>query len=123
MRKRVFMEEHYTVCQHSTPFVLNCLNQCLVGFEIHLWRYCGPFLHELDLQHSVPAPENSWHQCSGRNVCLNFFSFFGECVCIQCFDCYLVSTFTNETQVKTEAILCVLCAPVGIFGTSLAQNL
>jgi hypothetical protein len=24
MRKHIVMEEHYTKCQHSTPFVLNC---------------------------------------------------------------------------------------------------
>jgi hypothetical protein len=33
------------------------------------------------------------------NVCLNFFGLFGECVCIHCFDCSLVSTFKKETQV------------------------
>jgi hypothetical protein len=26
---------------------------------------------------------------------------FGECVCIHCFDCSLVSAFTNETQVSS----------------------
>jgi hypothetical protein len=68
-------------------------------------------------------------------------------VLIHCFDCPLVSTFTNETQVlssvthmiwmrnsspsygitlkkvKAETILCILCAPVSIFETHLAQNL
>jgi hypothetical protein len=24
---------------------------------------------------------------------------FGECMCIHCFDCSLISTFTNEIQV------------------------
>jgi hypothetical protein len=33
------------------------------------------------------------------SVCLNLSSLFGECVYIQCFDCYLVSEFTNETHV------------------------
>jgi hypothetical protein len=28
-----------------------------------------------------------------------------------------------QEKVKAEAILCVLCAPVSIFGTHLAQNL
>jgi hypothetical protein len=32
------------------------------------------------------------------DVCLNFFGLFGECVCIHCFHCSLVSIFTNETQ-------------------------
>jgi hypothetical protein len=68
-------------------------------------------------------------------------------VCIQCFYCSLVSTFTNDNQVsslvirnmwlrnsspslwhrskqvKAEAIFCSLCAPVSIFGTLVAQNL
>jgi hypothetical protein len=35
------------------------------------------------------------------DVCLNLFDLFGECVCIQCFDCYLVSAFTNKTQVSS----------------------
>jgi hypothetical protein len=36
-----------------------------------------------------------------HNVYLNFFGMFDECVCIHCFDCSLVSTFTNETQVSS----------------------
>jgi hypothetical protein len=31
-------------------------------------------------------------------VYLNFFGLFGECVCIHCFHCSLVSRVTNETQ-------------------------
>jgi hypothetical protein len=72
---------------------------------------------------------------------------FGECVCIHCFDCFLVSAFTNEThvsspvtctmwlrnsvpslwyhciKVKTQTILCILCTSTSIFGTHLEQNL
>jgi hypothetical protein len=29
---------------------------------------------------------------------------FGECVCVHCFDCSLVTTFTNETQVSSPVI-------------------
>jgi hypothetical protein len=36
------------------------------------------------------------------NICLNFFGSFDECVCIHCFDCCLVSTFTNEIQVLSS---------------------
>jgi hypothetical protein len=32
------------------------------------------------------------------DVCLKFFGFFGECVHTHCFDCSLVSAFTNETH-------------------------
>jgi hypothetical protein len=68
-------------------------------------------------------------------------------VCINCFDCSLVSTSTNETRVsppithtmwlinsspflwyhskniEAEAILCVLCIHMSIFRTHLSQNL
>jgi hypothetical protein len=36
-------------------------------------------------------------------VCLNFSDLFDECVYIHCFDCSLVSTFTNEIQVSSLA--------------------
>jgi hypothetical protein len=29
------------------------------------------------------------------------FGFFGACVCIHCYDCFLVWAFTNETQVSS----------------------
>jgi hypothetical protein len=35
------------------------------------------------------------------DVCLNFFSLFGECVYIHCFDFSFISTFPNETQVSS----------------------
>jgi hypothetical protein len=79
------------------------------------------------------------------DICLNFLGLFGECVCIHCFGYTFVSTFHklnadfitcysyDETEkfiaiyrskkVKAEVILCVLCTPVSIFGTHLAQNL
>jgi hypothetical protein len=34
-------------------------------------------------------------------MCLNFIDFYGECVCSHCFDCSLVSTFRNETQISS----------------------
>jgi hypothetical protein len=72
------------------------------------------------------------------------FGLFGECVCIHCFGCSFVSTFINEPRfhhllqviekfvamfvvllqnISAEAILCILCAPVNIFGTQLTQNM
>jgi hypothetical protein len=36
------------------------------------------------------------------NVCLKFFRLFGECVCIHCGDCSVVSAFRNETQVSSS---------------------
>jgi hypothetical protein len=38
-------------------------------------------------------------------VTLNFPDLFGECVYIHCFDCSLVSAFTNETQVSSPVTL------------------
>jgi hypothetical protein len=35
------------------------------------------------------------------DVYLNFFGLSGECVRIHCFNCSLVSTFTNKTQVSS----------------------
>jgi hypothetical protein len=32
---------------------------------------------------------------------VQFFEFFGECVCIHCFGCSLVSAFTNEIRVSS----------------------
>jgi hypothetical protein len=81
------------------------------------------------------------------NVCSNFFGVFGECMCIHCSDCSLVSTYTNKTQValpvthmvrwrnsllswwyhskrvKAEAIVWISFAPMCIFRTHLVQNL
>jgi hypothetical protein len=34
-------------------------------------------------------------------TCVYFFGLFGECVCICCFACSSVLTFTNETQVSS----------------------
>jgi hypothetical protein len=67
MRTRIVVEKHYeyTGCQHSTPFVLNSPTQCYC-FAIHIWRYCGPLLHEFHHQHYFSVPESSYYQLSGR---------------------------------------------------------
>jgi hypothetical protein len=97
MRMRIVMEEHYTGFQHSTTFVLNGPTQ-FFPHAIHFLCYCGPLLHEFHHLHSFPVPENSGHLHS--DVCLNVFCLFGECVCIHCFDCSLVSIVIKETQVS-----------------------
>jgi hypothetical protein len=38
---------------------------------------------------------------AGRQHLLNLFAYFGECVCIHCFACPLVSAFKDETQVSS----------------------
>jgi hypothetical protein len=118
-------------------------------FSAPFWHYCGPLLREFLLQRSFPILSQKTVAISflADNICLNFFDLFGKCVCIRCFHCSLVSTFTNETEVsspvtlmmwlrnslpslwyhskkvKAEAIPCILCSLVSIFRTHLAQNL
>jgi hypothetical protein len=101
MPMHIVMEEHYTVCQHSTPFVLNGSMQFFsvsqYTFDIILVPCCiiSTMSTLFLLQKSVAI------SFLADNVCLNFFGLFVECVCTHCFDCYLVSTFTNETQVSS----------------------
>jgi hypothetical protein len=104
-RTRIVMEEHYTGCQHSTPFVLNIsahffnVSQCT--FDVIVAPCCmsstvsTPFLPQNTAAISFLA----------ENVCLNFFGLFGECVFIHCFDCPLISTFTNKTQVSSPVMM------------------
>jgi hypothetical protein len=42
---------------------------------------------------------------AGRQHLFKFFGLFGECVCIHCFDCTWVSTFTNKTQFPAPVTL------------------
>jgi hypothetical protein len=143
----IVMEEHNTGCQHSTTFLLNGPTQFFsvsqYTSDVIVVRYCMNFHH----QKSFSVSEDRCHQSSSRKRLISFFDLFGKYLCIHCFDWSLVSKFTNENQVlspvtrtkwlrnswpslwyrykkfKAEAILCVLCAPVSIFGTHLAQNL
>jgi hypothetical protein len=99
------VDEHYTGSQHSIALVVNDIMQKAAAIS---------FLED--------------------NVRLNVSGLFGKYVCIHCFDYSLVLTFANKTlvssslwyrskNVKAEAILCVLRAPVSILGNQLAQNL
>jgi hypothetical protein len=83
-----------------TPFVQNCPTQFFYCFasntpDITFVPCCmystisTPFLPQKTVAISFLV-----------DVCLNFFDLSGECVCNHCFDCSLVSTFTNETQVS-----------------------
>jgi hypothetical protein len=54
----------------------------------------------------LPFPKKTAANSFLADVCLNCFGLFGECVCIHCFDCSLVSTFTNETQVSSSIVRC-----------------
>jgi hypothetical protein len=57
-------------------------------------------LDEFTISTPVLSQKTAANTFLADNVRLNFFGLFGECVCIQCFDCSLVSTFKNEIQVS-----------------------
>jgi hypothetical protein len=56
-------------------------------------------MKSVSLPYSLVA-ENSCYQLSGRHL-FKLFGSFGDCVSMHCFDCSLVSTYTNETQVSS----------------------
>jgi hypothetical protein len=144
------MKEHYTVCQHSTPFVLNgwpyAVFLVFLNTLLMLLRSLVAWIPSSALL-SCPRKQLPSAFWQADNICLNFFGLFGECVCIHCFDCSLIATFTNETQasssvthmiwlrnsspslwyrskkVKARVIRSVLCAPMSIHKTHLARNL
>jgi hypothetical protein len=97
----IVMEEHHTGCQHSMPFGLNGTMQFFFN------TVCTQCTCDIVVPCCVNSTISTRFQSQGTvafsflavNVCLNFSGLFGECVCIDCFDCSLVSTFTNETQV------------------------
>jgi hypothetical protein len=68
---------------------------------------------------------------------LKFFILFGECVCIHCFDCSLVSSPVTHTmwlrnplpslwyhskKIKAEAILCIHTHPLAFLETFLCKS-
>jgi hypothetical protein len=99
----IVMEKHYTGCQHSTPFVLNG-RPCAVFFSTSQYTYdvtVVPCCMNSPISTPFLSQKTNAISFLVDNVCLNFFILFGECVCIHCFDCFLVSTFTNKTQVSS----------------------
>jgi hypothetical protein len=76
-----------------------------VSQATHFWRYCGPLLHEFHNQHSFHIPENSCHSSAfwEADVCLKIFGLFIVWMCVHplLWLLFLVSTFTNETQVSS----------------------
>jgi hypothetical protein len=48
MRTRIVMEEYYTVCQHSAPFIVNGPTRLFSCFSqaSRFWLYCASLLHE-----------------------------------------------------------------------------
>jgi hypothetical protein len=101
----IVMEEHYAGCQHSTPFVLNDPTQF---FSVSQYT-CDIIVVPCCMDSTISTPFLSQKTVAvsflAENVCLNFFILFGECMCIQCFDCSLVSAFTSETQVSSPCTM------------------
>jgi hypothetical protein len=52
-RKRIFMKEHYTRSQHTTPVFSELSSQVFWFFII---RYCSPFWHECHHQNFFSCP-------------------------------------------------------------------
>jgi hypothetical protein len=106
MQTCIIVEEHYTGCQHSIPFILNGSMQFF-----SILQYASDILvaHHMHLTISTPFLSSKKVTIGfllGRHL-LNLFSLFGKYVHIHCFDFSSVSTFTNETQVSSP-ITCTI---------------
>jgi hypothetical protein len=94
----VIMEKHYTGCQRScfhSEWPYKVFNIFQYTYKITVFTCClnstisTPFLSQKTVAISFLA-----------DVCLNIFGLFGECVCIHCFDCCLVASFTKGHKVR-----------------------
>jgi hypothetical protein len=93
VRMRTVTEEYYTGCQYFTLFLVFRNTLVTLLWSLVAWIPLSVFLSYPRKQ----LPSALWQ----ADVCLNFFGLSSECVRIHCFDCSLVSTFTNETQVSS----------------------
>jgi hypothetical protein len=94
------MEEHYTGCQHSTPFVLNGPTQFFCG----ILQYTGDILVPCCMNSTISTPflpQKTVAISFLADFSLNFYGLFVECECIHCFDSSLVLSFTNEAQISS----------------------
>jgi hypothetical protein len=101
---RIVREEHYTGCQHSTPFVPNIRPYAFFFFFFFRVSHntSDVIVVPCCKNSTISTPLLSKKSCHGLladNVCLNFLGLFGEYVHIHCFGYSLVSSFTNETRV------------------------
>jgi hypothetical protein len=76
MQTHIFMEEHYTICQHSMPFVQNGPMQFFSSVSQYTSNVIAVpcCMNSICRQHSFLVPENSFHRLSGRETMfvLNF---------------------------------------------------
>jgi hypothetical protein len=141
MRTCIVMEQHYALCQHSTPFLWVALHSF---FFFDMSKYTSDVIGSLIAWNPPSTLENSCRRLSGRHLFKLFRLVWW--VCVHPLLWLLIgSTFTDEalvsspvtyvmwlrnvlpsswyrSKVKAEAILCVLCALMSIFGTHLAEN-
>jgi hypothetical protein len=97
-----------TSCEMSVPHLLFWMALC--SFLVFCTHYTTDFIvFPCWANSTISAPFLSQKTVAIRfladNVCLNFYSLFGDNVCINCFHCSLVSTFTNEIQFWSPDIL------------------
>jgi hypothetical protein len=144
MWTRIFMMEHYTGCQHSTPFVLNdprhfvsvsqytsdvIVAPCCTNSIISI-----PFLSQKKLLSAFWQTKVVWTFSSClMNVwmCMTALWFhlsqlkprFRHPLLVRCdWESYRHLCGIILDKIKAEATLCVLCAPVSIFGNFLRKN-
>jgi hypothetical protein len=91
MRTHIVMGEHYTRCQHSTPFILNGPTQFFNVSQYTSVITVAPCCMNSTI--STPSLSQRTHAISFlADVCLNFFGLSGECACINCSVCSSVLT-------------------------------
>jgi hypothetical protein len=79
MQMCIFMEEHYTVCQHSMP----CSEWPYAVFSVSQYT-CNIIMIPYCMNSTISTPFLSQKTVAiiflADSVCLNFFGLFGECV-------------------------------------------
>jgi hypothetical protein len=95
MGTRIGMAEHYAGCQKPLVFIFSvsqCTSDVIVVPCCMNSTISTPVLAQKTVDNSFLAR---------RQRLFKLFGWFGGCMCIYCFHCSLVSTFTNETQVSS----------------------
>jgi hypothetical protein len=109
IRMGIAMDEHFTGCQHSTPFVLNGSTQIFLLFHhtplTSLWPLVARIPPSPPPLLSFPVPVNSCHLLSIRRRLFKLFLYaWYMCVSIPCIDYSLVSTLTNKTPLSSPIV-------------------
>jgi hypothetical protein len=97
MRTHIVMEKHYTRYQHSMHFVLNGPTQLFSVSQYTSDVIVAPCC----MNSAISTPFLSQKTPAISFLTGGLLWLVWWCTCIDCFDCSLVSTFTNETQVSS----------------------